>query len=76
MVVAVAGFRVLDAGHGADAHVDDLVTDVEQRSRGYGKAMLEWLREYARRRGARRSVWTQEHIAMRRTRFISASVCV
>lgn len=52
VVVAVAGFRVLEMlATGRTLYVDDLVTDVEQRSRGYGKAMLEWLQEYAREAG-------------------------
>ena len=51
-VVAVAGFRVMDMlATGRTLYVDDLVTDETQRSRGYGKAMLGWLQEYARRDG-------------------------
>jgi GNAT superfamily N-acetyltransferase len=45
----VAGFRI---GHslawGRHMYVDDLVTDEVSRSRGAGKAMLDWLVEYAR----------------------------
>jgi GNAT superfamily N-acetyltransferase len=49
VVVAVAGFRVLETlATGRTLYVDDLVTDVEQRSRGYGKTMMEWLQAYAR----------------------------
>ena len=52
VVVAVAGFRVMEMlATGRTLYVDDLVTDVEQRSRGYGKAMLEWLQAYAQEAG-------------------------
>jgi GNAT superfamily N-acetyltransferase len=52
VVVAVAGFRVLETlATGRTLYVDDLVTDVEQRSRGYGKTMMEWLQAYAREAG-------------------------
>jgi len=47
-VVAVAGFRVMDMlATGLTLYVDDLVTDEVRRSRGYGKAMLDWLQTYA-----------------------------
>jgi GNAT superfamily N-acetyltransferase len=51
-IQAVAGFRVMEnlAG-GKVLYVDDLVTDAATRSRGYGKALLEWLIEEARRDG-------------------------
>jgi GNAT superfamily N-acetyltransferase len=48
-VVAVAGFRVMGMlASGRTLYVDDLVTDAARRSRGYGKAMLDWLQQYAR----------------------------
>jgi len=48
-VVAVSGFRVMEMlATGRTLYVDDLVTDETQRSRGHGKAMLDWLQEYAR----------------------------
>ena len=48
-VVAVAGFRVMEMlATGRTMYVDDLVTDETRRSRGYGKAMLEWLQVRAR----------------------------
>ena len=51
-VVAVAGFRVMGMlATGRTLYVDDLVTDETQRSRGYGKAMLDWLQNYAREEG-------------------------
>jgi len=51
-VVAVAGFRVTEIlATGRTMYVDDLVTDAAQRSRGYGKAMLQWLEARAREQG-------------------------
>jgi GNAT superfamily N-acetyltransferase len=51
-VVAVAGFRVMEMlATGRTLYVDDLVTDEAQRSRGYGKTMLDWLEAYARNAG-------------------------
>jgi len=51
-VVAVAGFRVTEIlATGRTLYVDDLVTDETKRSRGYGKAMLDWLQEFARQSG-------------------------
>jgi GNAT superfamily N-acetyltransferase len=50
--VAVAGFRV---GHmlawGRFLYVDDLSTLPEARRRGYGRLLLDWLTEEARRLG-------------------------
>ena len=51
-VVAVAGFRTgnnLAWGH--FLYVDDLVTMSSQRSQGHGRALLNWLKEHARRAG-------------------------
>jgi len=51
-VVAVAGFRVMEVlATGRTLYVDDLVTDETRRSRGYGKAMLDWLQAQAGERG-------------------------
>lgn len=51
-VVAVAGFRILEVlATGRTLYVDDLVTDETQRSRGYGKAMLDWLQDHGREHG-------------------------
>ena|SRR5579859_6534886 len=51
-VVAVAGFRVMEMlATGRTLYVDDLVTDETKRSRGFGKAMLDWLEEFARQSG-------------------------
>jgi GNAT superfamily N-acetyltransferase len=51
-VVAVAGYRVTEIlATGRTMYVDDLVTDEARRSRGYGKAMLDWLQARAREQG-------------------------
>jgi GNAT superfamily N-acetyltransferase len=48
-VVAVAGYRVMEMlASGRTLYVDDLVTDETRRSRGYGKALLDWLQTRAR----------------------------
>ena len=52
VVVAVAGYRVMEMlASGRTMYVDDLVTDETQRSRGYGKTMLNWLEAQARAEG-------------------------
>lgn len=49
---AVAGFRCLENLYsGRLLYVDDLVTDANDRSQGYGKALLDWLISYAREQG-------------------------
>lgn len=52
---ACAGFRLLEnlvsARH---MYVDDLISDETQRSKGYGKALLDWLRERAKVEGCKR----------------------
>jgi len=51
-VRCVAGFRVQEFFYcGRHLYVDDLVTDGDGRSRGYGKAMLDWLEELAQEDG-------------------------
>jgi GNAT superfamily N-acetyltransferase len=43
-VHAVAGYRCMDMlATGKVLYIDDLVTDAAHRSRGYGKALLDWL---------------------------------
>ena len=50
--VAVAGFRVVHhLAWGDTLYVDDLSTLAEARGRGYGRALLEWCKEEARRQG-------------------------
>jgi GNAT superfamily N-acetyltransferase len=47
-VIAVSGFRILDnLAWGRHLYVDDLVTRADKRSRGYGRALFQWLLGYA-----------------------------
>ena len=49
---AFAAWRVMEMlAVGRHVYVDDLITDANSRSRGYGKAMLDWLKAEARRLG-------------------------
>lgn len=49
-VAACAGFRVHEwLVSGRVLYVDDLVTDETMRSDGHGKALLDWLKDLARR---------------------------
>jgi GNAT superfamily N-acetyltransferase len=49
---AVAGYRILDMLYcGRLLSVDDLVSDEAARSGGHGKALLDWLKDEARREG-------------------------
>lgn len=51
-VRAVAGYRLMNVLYcGRVLYVDDLVTDELVRSRGYGKALLDWLKDEGRREG-------------------------
>jgi len=51
-VGAVAGFRTMEMLYcGRILSVDDLVTDESVRSRGLGKALLDWLTDEARSLG-------------------------
>jgi GNAT superfamily N-acetyltransferase len=51
VVRAVAGFRIITMLYrGRILYVDDLVTDSNSRSRGYGAMMLDWLKSEAERR--------------------------
>lgn len=48
-VRAVAGFRLSESlSWGKFLYVDDLIVADEQRSRGYGQALLQWLINYAK----------------------------
>ena len=48
----VAGFRLGEnLARGKYLYVDDLVTSEDARSRGHGKAVLDWLADLARREG-------------------------
>jgi GNAT superfamily N-acetyltransferase len=51
-VVAVAGYRISRSlSWGKFLYVDDLVTDAVRRSQGFGKQLLHWLIDEARRQG-------------------------
>lgn len=49
-IVAVAGFRIYHMlATGRTMYVDDLVTDENARSEGFGEALLKWLIELSRK---------------------------
>ncbi len=49
---AFVGWRVLEMfAVGKHVYVDDLITDTNVRSQGYGKQLLDWLKAEARRLG-------------------------
>lgn len=51
-VQAVAGYRLMEMlSRGRFIYVDDLVTDSQARSGGYGKALIDWLMVYAKAQG-------------------------
>ncbi len=51
-VKALGGFRMFEMlARGRFMYVDDLVTNADDRSKGYGDAMLDWLAEYAKTHG-------------------------
>jgi len=51
-VVATAGYRIhTTLFMGKNLYVDDLVTSGNVRSKGHGRAMLNWLRDLALREG-------------------------
>jgi len=57
-VVAVAGFRLGESlSWGCFLYVEDLVTLPAHRSKGYGAALLVWLREYAITAGCQQCIW-------------------
>jgi GNAT superfamily N-acetyltransferase len=57
-VRAVAGYRFMEMLHsGKIIYVDDLNTDERFRSKGYGKALLDWLKSEAKAQGC-----TQIHL--------------
>jgi GNAT superfamily N-acetyltransferase len=52
VVRAVAGYRIMRMLYcGRLLYLDDLVTDERVRSRGHGKALIDWLKEEGRREG-------------------------
>jgi len=51
-VVAAAGFRVAqNLFFGKHLYVDDLVTDEHVRSGGFGRILMDWLTDYAKKNG-------------------------
>jgi GNAT superfamily N-acetyltransferase len=51
---AVAGYRISESlSWGKYLYVDDLVTNSSERSKGYGKKLLDWLSEEAVRCGCK-----------------------
>ena len=51
-VKAVAGFRISEClAWGKFLYVDDLVSKSDERSKGYGGVLLDWLIEYAKKNG-------------------------
>ena len=51
-VVAVAGYRFMTMLYaGRLLYLDDLVSSEGERSRGYGRALLDWLKNEARQNG-------------------------
>lgn len=49
-VASVAGYRIAHGlSWGKYLYVDDLVTDEARRSQGFGKALLQWLVDEAKR---------------------------
>lgn len=50
--VSVAGFLIAEKlAWKKHMYIDELITDQAHRSMGYGKLLLEWLKNYARERG-------------------------
>lgn len=53
-VISVAGFVITEKlAWGKSLYVDDLVTDSDCRSLGAGKAMISWLKQFARKNSCR-----------------------
>ena len=51
-VKSVAGFRITEnLDNGRFMYVDDIVTNSDERSKGYGQQLFDWLQEYAAREG-------------------------
>lgn len=51
-ICAVGGCRITDSlAWGHYIYVDDLITDIQMRSYGYGEALLDWITDYGRANG-------------------------
>ena len=51
-IVAVAGYRFMTMLYaGKLLYLDDLVSDEAERSKGYGRTLLDWLKQQARDNG-------------------------
>lgn len=51
-VKAVTGYRIQEmTAHGRFLYVDDLVTDENERSHGYGEQLFQWLVQQAKQEG-------------------------
>jgi len=49
-IVSIAGFRVFEnLISGKFLFVDDFITDVESRSKGYGSNLFDWIIQYAKK---------------------------
>jgi GNAT superfamily N-acetyltransferase len=69
-VRAVVGFRAMEMFHtGPMIYVDDLVTAASARSRGYGAALLGWVRALAEREGCRYVALDSAHVRVDAHRF-------
>ena len=54
-VVGVCGFRIMNnLGFGRIVFVDDLVVDENERSKGFGKILFDWLITFAKENGCGR----------------------
>ena len=78
---AFACWRVMEMlAVGKHVYVDDLVTDASVRSRGYGKAMLDWLKAEAKRLGCEHgslATWARTKVepALTHTNLRGSSEC-
>ena len=60
-VLSVAGFVIVEKlAWGKSLYIDDLVTDENSRSQGSGKAMIDWLKQFAQQNNC-----TQLHLDSR-----------
>lgn len=61
-IVAVIGFQpMITLYYGKFVWVCDLVTDSRKRSKGYGEKLLNFLHEYAKRKGLKKLLCLQDY---------------